>query len=168
MSRSVKVSEKFKEFEFLNYYKIHRSKPYVYRCLACYYIQIGRTYDEVAELLHYSRNSIMKWVEKFEQEGIKALLETKTGRGRVARISSELSAEFSEAVISLQENRDGGRVIGKDIVAMAEEKYAAKYSVSGMYKLLSRMGLSWVSGRSIHPKADLEAQESFKKTLSRM
>ena len=69
MSRSVKVSEKFKEFEFLNYYKIHRSKPYVYRCLACYYIQIGRTYDEVAELLHYSRNSIMKWVEKFEQEG---------------------------------------------------------------------------------------------------
>jgi len=25
----------------------------------------------VAELLHYSRNSIMKWVEKFEQEGIK-------------------------------------------------------------------------------------------------
>ena len=36
MSRSVKVSEKFKEFEFLNYYKIHRSKPYVYRCLACY------------------------------------------------------------------------------------------------------------------------------------
>ena len=96
------------------------------------------------------------------------MLETKAGRGRVAWISSELSAEFSEAVISLQENRDGGRVIGRDIVAMAEEKYAAKYSVSGMYKLLSRMGLSWVSGRSIHPKADLEAQESFKKTLSRM
>ena len=56
MSRPVKVSKKFKEFEFLDYYKIHRSKPYIYRCLACHYIQIGRTYDEVAKMLHYSRN----------------------------------------------------------------------------------------------------------------
>jgi transposase len=110
----------------------------------------------------------MKWVERFEQEGMKALLETKAGRGRVAKISSKLSTEFSEAVISLQENRNGGRIIGKDIVEMVQEKYAVKYSVSGVYKLLSRMGLSWVSARSIHPKADLEAQESFKKTLNKM
>ena len=129
---------------------------------------MGRTYDEVAEMLHYSRNSIMKWVEKFEQEGIEALLGTKAGRGRVARISSKLSTEFSEAVILLQANRNGGRVIGKDIVDMVQEKYGAQYSVSGIYKLISRMGLSWVSARSIHPKADLEAQESFKKTLNKM
>lgn len=168
MSRSLTVSKKFKEFEFLDYYKIHRSKPYIYRCLACHYIQMGRTYDEVAEMLNYSRNSIMKWVEKFEQKGIETLLGTKPGRGRAARISSKLSTEFSEAVISLQANRNGGRVIGKDIVGMVQEKYAVKYSVSGIYKLLSRMGLSWVSARSIHPKADLEAQESFKKTLNKM
>lgn len=168
MSKSVKVSKKFKEFEFLDYYKIHRSKPYIYRCLACHYIQIGCTYDEVAKMLHYSRNSIMKWVERFEQEGVTSLLETKAGRGRVARISNKLSTEFSQAVISLQENRNGGRIIGRDIVDMAQEKYAVKYSVSGIYKLLSRMGLSWVSARSIHPKADLEAQESFKKTLNKM
>ena len=91
-----------------------------------------------------------------------------TGPGRIARISSKLSTEFSEAVISLQENRNGGRIIGKDIVNMVQEKYAVKYSVSGIYKLLYRMGLSWVSARSIHPMADLEAQESFKKTLKKM
>ena len=27
------------------------------------------------------------------------------------------------------------------------------------------MGLSWVSARSVHPKADLDAQESFKKNF---
>ena len=84
-----------------------------------------------------------------------------------ARVASDLSAEFSEAVISLQENRNGGRVIGEDIVNLVKEKYDVQYSVSGIYKVLSRMGLSWVSGRSIHPKSNLKAQEAFKKTLSK-
>lgn len=168
MSRTIKLSKKFVEFGFLDYYKTHRSKSYIYRCLAFHYIQMGRTYDEVAEILFYSRNSIMEWVKRFEKEGVEALLSTKPGRGRIAMVSSELSTEFSEAVISLQENRDGGRIIGQDIVDLVQEKYAVKYSVSGIYKLLSRMGLSWVSGRSIHPKADLEAQESFKKTSDKM
>ena len=168
MSKPIKLSKTFQEFEFLDYYKKHRSKPYIYRCLALHYIQNGKSYDKVSELCCYSRKSIMQWVRKFEEEGIDFLLSTKPGRGRTARVSSDLSAEFSEAVISLQENRDGGRVIGKDIVNLVEEKYAVQYSVSGIYKLLSRMGLSWVSGRSIHPKANLEAQESFKKTLNKL
>ncbi|WP_445083633.1 winged helix-turn-helix domain-containing protein [Candidatus Neptunichlamydia sp. REUL1] len=29
---------------------------------------------------------------------------------------------------------------------------------------MKRADLVWISGRSIHPKADLEAQETFKKT----
>jgi len=81
MSRAVKLSKQFKEFEFLDYYKIHRSKPYIYRCLVCHYIEIGHTYDEVAKMIHYSRNSIMKWVERFEEEVIKALLEKRSSRG---------------------------------------------------------------------------------------
>lgn len=110
----------------------------------------------------------MQWVRKFEEGGLDYLLSTKPGRGRKARVSSNMSAEFSEAVISLQEKRNGGRVIGQDIVNLVKEKYAVQYSVSGIYKVLSRMGLSWVSGRSIHPKANLEAQAFFKKTLNKL
>ena len=47
---------------------------------------------------------------------------------------------------------------------MIEEKYNESYSVSGVYKLLKRMDMSWVSARSIHTKSDHEAQEAFKKT----
>lgn len=109
----------------------------------------------------------MQWVRKFEEGGPDCLLSTKPGRGRKARVTSDLRSEFRETVITLQADRKGGRVIGQDIVNLVKEKYAVQYSVSGIYKLLSRMGLSWVSGRSIHPKADLEAQESFKKTLNK-
>lgn len=168
MSKAIKLSKRFQEFKFLAYYKKHRSKPYIYRCLALHYIQSGNSYDKVSEMFCYSRKSVMEWVGKFEDGGVEYLLSTPLGRGRKARVSSDLSGEFSEAVISLQENRNGGRVIGQDIVNLVEEKYAVKYSVSGIYKLLSRMGLSWVSGRSIHPKANLEAQESFKKTLNKL
>jgi transposase len=110
----------------------------------------------------------MQWVKRFEEGGLDSLLSIKAGRGRKARVSSNLSEEFSKAVISLQKNRNGGRVIGQDVVNLVQEKYDVQYSVSGIYKVLSRMGLSWVSGRSIHPQADLEAQEAFKKTLNKL
>lgn len=168
MEKPIQLSKEFNEFEFLRYYKINRSKQYIYRCLACHYIQSGKTYDEVAEMLCYSRNSIMKWVNKFQVGGIKSLLVMTAGRGRISRLPNTMSTEFSEAVVSLQENRNGGRIIGKDIVNLVEEQYGVSYSVSGIYKLLSRMGLSWVSARSIHPKADLTAQETFKKTSVKM
>ena len=167
MSKAIKLSNKFQEFKFLNYYKENRAKAYIYRCLALHYIQSGHTYDQVSDLICYSRKTIMQWVRKFEKGGLDYLLSTKPGRGRRARISTDVSEEFSKEVISLQENRNGGRVIGEDIVNLVKEKYDVQYSVSGIYKVLSRMGLSWVSGRSIHPKANLEAQEAFKKTLNK-
>ncbi len=165
MSRAIELSKNFKEFNFLRYYKINRSKRYIYRCLACHYIQSGKTYDEVAAILCYSRNSIMEWVNKYHEEGLDSLFLTKTGRGRISMLSNDMSAEVSKAVVLLQEDRNGGRVIGQDIVNLVEKQYGFKYSVSGIYKVLSRMNMSWVSGRSIHPKANIEKQEVFKKTF---
>lgn len=168
MSKAIKLTREFEEFEFLKYYKEHRFNRYIYRCLACHYIQNGDNYDEVATMMHYSRKSIMLWVKKFKDGGIESLLSTAVGRGRKPMLSTDLSEEFSKSVIALQENKNGGRIIGEDIVDLVQKKYSVEYSLSGIYKLLSRMGLSWVSARSIHPKADIEVQESFKKTLKRL
>ena len=41
---------------------------------------------------------------------------------------------------------------------------ADPYSVNGIYELLARIGMSWISARSKHPQADINAQEAFKKT----
>ena len=93
----------------------------------------------MSELICYSRKTIIQWVKNFEEGGIERLLSIKAGRGRKARVASDLSAEFSEAVILLQENRNGGRVIGEDIVNLVEEKYGVQYSVSGIYKVYYRV-----------------------------
>ena len=101
----------------------------------------------------------------YNEGGIDKVLSIREGRGRKARIEASKKEEFNQFVIQLQKDRIGGRIIGEDIVNMIKEKYKESYSVSGVYKLLKRMGMSWVSGRSVHTRSDLEVQGAFKKTL---
>ena len=101
----------------------------------------------------------------YNEGGVDKMLSIRKSRGIKARIKSDKKAEFNQLVIQLQEDRDGGRIIGEDIVSMIKEKYNESYSVSGVYKLLKRMDMSWVSGRSVHTKSNLEVQETFKKTF---
>ena len=68
-------------------------------------------------------------------------------------------------IVSEQEKRAGGRLTGQDIQQIAKEHYNAHYTVNGIYEMLKRIGMSWISARSQHPKADEEVQETFKKTL---
>lgn len=157
--------EDFKLFPFLKYYKKNRSIKYIVRCLACHYIQQGKSYKEISGIVKYSRQTIGEWVKMYNEGGIDKMLSIREGRGRKARIKTDRKEEFNQFVVQLQEDRRGGRIIGEDIVNMIEEKYNESYSVSGVYKLLKRMNMSWVSARSIHTKSDPKAQEAFKKTF---
>jgi transposase len=47
---------------------------------------------------------------------------------------------------------------------LMKTKYGVDPSLRAVYDRLKRARLVWITGRSIHPKADLEAQETFKKT----
>ena len=158
------MTEDFKLFPFLEYYKKNRSKKYILRCLACHYIQEGKSYKEISKMIKYSKQTIGEWVKMYNEGGIDKMLSIREGRGRKARIDNNKKEEFNEFVVQLQKDRDGGRIIGDDIISMIKDKYNESYSVSGVYKLLKRMDMSWVSARSIHTKTDLEVQEAFKKT----
>lgn len=158
------MTEDFKLFGFLEYYKKNRSLKYIVRCLACNHIQEGMSYEEVSKIVKYSRQTIGEWVKMYNEGGLDKMLSIRKGRGRKARVTNDKKTEFNEYVMQLQKERGGGRIIGEDIVDMIKEKYKESYSVSGVYKLLKRMGMSWVSARSIHTKSNLEVQEAFKKT----
>ena len=159
------LTEDFKLFPFLKYYKKNRSIKYIVRCLACHYIQKGESYKKISKIIKYSSQTIGEWVKMYNEGGIDKMLSIREGRGRKARIKQDKKEEFNKFVVQLQKDRDGGRIIGEDIVSMIKEKYNESYSVSGVYKLLKRMDMSWVSARSIHTKSDHEAQEAFKKTF---
>ena len=133
------------------------------RFLAFAHISAGKTFTEAAACVRVELRSLMRWVRRFRTEGIEGLRD-KSGRGAKQLIPTEHRDAFREAVLELQEKRTGGRIRGKDVLELMRTKYGIDPTLKTVYNTLKRADLIWITGRSIHPKADLEAQEDFKKT----
>jgi transposase len=69
--------------------------------------------------------------------------------------------------LELQQKIPGGRVRGSDVLALMKEKYNVEPTLSTVYNTLKRADLVWITGRSIHPQTDIEAQENFKKNFEK-
>ncbi len=85
-------------------------------------------------------------------------------KGRNSILAKEQYDTFKQTIVKEQEQRGGGRLTAKDIAEIAKNDFNAHYTHKGIYRLLHNIGMSWISSRSRHPKADEEVQEAFKKT----
>ena len=103
-------------------------------------------------------------MKRYYERGLESLYD-RHRRGRRSKLAEADTAAFKAMIVSEQEKRAGGRLTGKDIQQLAKEHYNAHYTVNGIYELLKRIDMSWISARSQHPKADPQAQDAFKKTL---
>jgi len=133
------------------------------RFVAFAHIRDGKTFTETAIAVRVKLRTLMNWVKQFKTEGLEGLRD-KPGRGAKPFLSVEHHAAFRQAVLELQEKRVGGRIRGSDVLELMKTKYGIDPSLRTVYDTLKRAELVWITGRSIHPKADLEAQEAFKKT----
>lgn len=52
----------------------------------------------------------------------------------------------------------------KSLAVEVQTVFGVHYALSSMLKVLTRLGLSWKTGRPLHAKADPVAQAAFKKT----
>lgn len=132
------------------------------RFLAFAHIRAGKTFTQAAAAVRVDLRSLMEWVKRFRREGLEGLRE-KPGRGAKLMLSDEHRSAFRQAVLDLQDKKAGGRIRGRDIIELMRAKYGIDPSLSTVYNTLKRADLVWITGRSMHPKADFEAQEEFKK-----
>ena len=144
-------------------YKERGQQKFGIRLLAMWKLQSGESMTTVCRLLGKTQKTIREWRRIYEREGLESLLKIHSGRGRKERLQEKLS--FENAIESLQDQRQGGRIQCQDIVDMVAEKYGIHYSRSGMYHVLHRLGFSWITSRSKHPQQDPAVLEAFKKTL---
>lgn len=133
------------------------------RFMAFAHIQEGKTFTETAIAVRVKLRTLMNWVNRFKKEGLEGLKD-KPGRGAKPFLPEEQRIAFRQAVLELQEKKEGGRIRGSDVLELMKTKYGVDPSLRTVYDTLKRAELVWITGRSIHPKADLEAQETFKKT----
>lgn len=155
--------EGIQQYDFDKLAKTEGSARERRRFMAFAHIREGKTFTETAIAVRVKLRTLMNWVKQFKKERLEGLKD-KPGRGAKPFLPEEHRNAFREAVLELQKNRVGGRIRGNDVLELMKTKYGVDPSLRTVYDTLKRADLVWITGRSIHPKADLEAQEAFKKT----
>ena len=134
------------------------------RLIALAHLKEGKSCSEVGAALHACRHAVMRWVQWFIAGGV-ARLAGMPHDWSTQRLAKEQEEAFRQAVEQLQRERGGGRVRGEDIRQLLARQFGVAYSFNGVYDLLKRLGMVWISARAVSPYADPVAQTEFKKKL---
>nr|WP_154199804.1 IS630 family transposase [Vibrio navarrensis] len=132
------------------------------RLLALAHFKDGHSRTQIAKFLMVSRTSVNKWVHTFLEEGLEGLKE-KPRTGRPPFLTSEQREQLSQYIKDKANDTQGGRLTGADIHAYIVKEFGQHYHPDSIYYLLERMGFSWITSRSKHPKQSQEVQDDFKK-----
>ena len=155
---------KYKHVNFLKLARSESSKRVHERLLAIHHLCNGKNRHEAAAIVGRSDEWLRAWTLKYHNGGYSKLIGKKPP-GNKGYLTKEQEDELVTAIIQAQDDRDGGRMTGAEITDLIKEKYKVTYKGTSVYDLLERLGLSWVSSRSKHPKSDVQLQKSFKQTF---
>jgi transposase len=134
------------------------------RLLALAHLKEGKSYSDVARALRVSRHGVMRWMHWFSSGGVERLAGV-AHHWSTQRLPKSQEEAFRVAVEQLQVGRNGGRIRGEDIRQLLSEQFHIQYSLGGVYHVLERLKIVWISARSIHSQANPLAQAEFKKKL---
>lgn len=156
--------QQIQEYDFKAEYKRERNSLIKIKFQALHHLQSGKLLKDVADIVLYDEQAVRSWVRRFVEFDYEGLIE-KTGRGQKPRLPKDKEEQFKDALDKLHEDKNGGRVSVEDIQILLSEKFDCNYSRSGIYTLLDRINIVWISGRSKYPKHSDDAIESFKESF---
>ena len=138
------------------------------RALAIAQALEGASRADAARVVGRERQSLRDAVLRFNAEGL-AGLHDRPRPGRPEKLTAAQREELRAWVLAGPDPEADGissyRLL--DIAAHIQECWAASYTLSALSRMLHRMDLSWQTTRPVHPKADAEAQELYKKPRRR-
>ena len=153
---------KFRGTNFTEIAKTEKNARKKIRLLALSHAAEGASFIDISSMLNVHYQTVRLWVKNFLNDGLDGLNE-KEGRGLKSLLSKEQESELLKAIDVGYNDLNGGRLFGHDIQKMIDKNFGIKCSLSTVYNILHRAGLVWITARSKSPKADLAAQEDFKK-----
>ncbi len=115
----------------------------------------------VAIAVGWSQSTVKIIQSRYLREGEKILL----GKGRGGKRYSNLTDREENDLLSsfLEKARAGGVLVVGEIKTAYEKKAGKQVPKSTVYRMLARHGWRKIAPRAKHPKAEVGAQEEFKK-----
>lgn len=125
----------------------------------------GRTNKEIGLDLSVAPRSTQNWVRCYNARGIEGLRD-KARPGQPKKLSPPEEAKLIGWLESGPDLQRDGVVAwrGTTLKAKIQKQFGKKFSLSGAYSMLHRLGYEPLRPRPIHRKADLAGQEEFKKS----
>lgn len=125
--------------------------------------QQSLTGARIERLTGEPQRTIRRWVQRYNQGGLDALAQS-TIPGRPTKLPRDQEKVFTQRIDAGPTDRDRVSVLhGKDYQRILEKEFGKTYTLNGVYKLLNRLGYSWLMPRPKHENTDLRTQEEFKK-----
>lgn len=123
----------------------------------------GDTGAMIAQRLGCTDRAVRKWIRRYNGGGLGGLKDLPRS-GRPRHLESVRDEEVRQRLDAGAQVQDGVCSLrGEDVRRILEEEFGARYSLSGAYVVLHRLGYSSLMPRPQHPQADPAAQEEFEK-----
>ena len=139
-------------------YRAEREPMLRTRLHGLWLLRSGRQMGEVSSVIGVHYRTVQQWVSWYRKGGVKEVLSHRMrGVGQPRFLSAEQERELTEEVESGRFRTAG------EIREFIESEYGVSYRPGSVYSLLSRLGCSPRVPRGVHDKADVGAQESWKR-----
>src|SRR5712671_5094565 len=138
------------------------------RMLALAMVLDGADRKSAAETCGMDRQTLRDWVHRYNAEGLSGLHDLKTP-GPKLKLTAEQQVELAALVEAGPDPVRHGVVRWRrvDLRDELERRFGVALHERTVGKVLAKLGYRKLSVRPRHPKADAEAQETFKKTSPR-
>jgi transposase len=125
----------------------------------------GMSREEAARQSGMTRQTLHDWVVRYNDKGIDGLRNAPKGHAKRA-LTPEQEEKLAAIVLEGPKGTCGPLVRWRrvDLCKVIKQEFGVDYHERSVGKILRRLGFVHISARPLHPEADLEAQEAFKKT----
>lgn len=163
MARTLILPKGFHEHDFICLMKKESHGRNRIRLLAMHHLQSGKSLKTVSIIVGSHWKTVQSWLRRFRNSSFDGLFESHRS-GAFRKFNSLQESFLSDKINMLSESKTGGYITGKELHNMLFETYGIKCSLKTVYNTIHRLGFSWITSRSVHPKSNQATQNTYKKT----
>lgn len=146
-------------------YKREQNAKAKLRFLAAIRRKKGESIDDIAYALEKPRRTIHGWLQRFEQRKLKAVYDKKQP-GKTPKLNKTQLKKLRRELIKGPAYVPGKLWTVRIMSEHIKKKYGVQYKRHNIIRLLKKLGFSVQKPRQQHFKADVIAQQRFKKKLN--